>query len=60
MKFLLQGTAFFALFISQVAAEKSGVFAANGVELEVYTFEGDVMIGESVSTQVSKGSYIIY
>ncbi|KAJ5794750.1 hypothetical protein N7457_001349 [Penicillium paradoxum] len=48
MKFL-QGTAFVALFIARASAAGSGIFAANGVELEVHNFGGDMMIGEPQS-----------
>lgn len=49
MKLLFQGTAIFALLIVNASAEKSGIFAANGVELEVYQSGEDIIYGEPVS-----------
>lgn len=48
MKFSLQNAAFLALFIAKASAAGSGIFAANGVELEVRNFDSDTMIGEPV------------
>lgn len=50
MKLFLQGTAILALLISNASAAQSGVFAANGVELELYQSGEDVIYGEPVST----------
>ncbi|KAJ5836370.1 hypothetical protein N7447_002396 [Penicillium robsamsonii] len=49
MKLFLQGTAVLALLIAKASAAQSGFFAANGVELEVYQFGEDTIIGEPQS-----------
>ncbi|KAJ5442104.1 hypothetical protein N7445_005111 [Penicillium cf. griseofulvum] len=46
MKLFLQGTAVLTLLIAKASAAQSGIFAANGVELEMYHFGEDTIIGE--------------
>ncbi|CAI7665710.1 unnamed protein product [Penicillium glandicola] len=53
MKLFLQGTAILALLIGNTSAARSGIFAANGVELEVYQFGDDTIIGEPVHCQLT-------
>ena len=50
MKLSFQYTALLALLIAGASAEKSGIFVANGLELEMYQFGEDVIYGEPVST----------
>jgi hypothetical protein len=54
MKFSLPSTAILALLIAGASAEKSGLFAANGLELEMYQVGDDVIYGEPVSTSQSE------
>lgn len=49
MRIPLKATTFVALLLAGVSAEQSGIFAANGVELEMYQFGEDVIYGEPVS-----------
>jgi hypothetical protein len=51
MKIALPVTTLLAVFLHKVSAEQSGIFAANGVELEMYQFGEDIIYGEPVSTQ---------
>lgn len=46
---IFQATTLFALLLAGVSAEKSGLFAANGVELEIYEVGDDVVYSEPVS-----------
>lgn len=57
MRLFLQGTAVLALLVSNASAVKSGVFAANGVELELYQSGEDFIYGEPVSTSSLEPSY---
>jgi hypothetical protein len=43
MKLFLQGTTILGLLIANASAAKSGLFAANGVELEMYQ-SGELLI----------------
>jgi hypothetical protein len=49
MKLFLQGTTILALRIANASAAKSGLFAANGVELEMYQSGEEIIYGEPVS-----------
>lgn len=49
MRLFLQGTAVLALLVANASAAKSGLFAANGVELEIYQSGEDIFYGEPVS-----------
>ncbi|CDM35812.1 unnamed protein product [Penicillium roqueforti FM164] len=46
MKLFVQGLAILALLIANASATQSGIFAANGVELEVYQSGEDIIYGE--------------
>jgi hypothetical protein len=49
MRFTIPGAAVYALFIASASAAGNGIFAANGVELETYKFDEDVIYGEPVN-----------
>ncbi|KAL2696521.1 hypothetical protein AAEP93_002935 [Penicillium crustosum] len=49
MRLFLQGTAILALLVANASAAKSGLFAANGVELEIYQSGEDIFYGEPQS-----------
>ncbi|KAF3027544.1 hypothetical protein E8E15_010573 [Penicillium rubens] len=49
MKLFLQGTTILALLIANASAAKSGLFAANGVELEMYQSGEEIIYGEPQS-----------
>jgi hypothetical protein len=49
MKLFLQGTTILGLLIANASAAKSGLFAANGVELEMYQSGEEIIYGEPVS-----------
>ena len=49
MKLFLQGTTILALLMANASATKSGIFAANGVQLEMYQSGEDIIYGEPVS-----------
>ncbi|OQD97696.1 hypothetical protein PENSOL_c011G08726 [Penicillium solitum] len=49
MRLFLQGTAVLALLVANASAAKSGLFAANGVELEIYQSGEDIFYGEPQS-----------
>ena len=53
MKFSLQATALFTLLLAGASAEKSGIFAASGMELEMYQVGDDVIYSEPVSIPYS-------
>lgn len=57
MKLSLQGTAILALLIANASAAQSGIFTANGVELEVYQYGEDIIYGEPVSHLSFEPSY---
>ncbi|CAI7646506.1 unnamed protein product [Penicillium bialowiezense] len=46
MKFSLQATTLFALLLAGASAEKSGLFMANGIELEMYQVGEDIIYSE--------------
>ncbi|KAJ5603167.1 hypothetical protein N7537_006123 [Penicillium hordei] len=46
MKLFFQGTAILALLISNASAAQSGIFVANGVELDIYQSGEDIIYGE--------------
>lgn len=58
MRLFLQGTAVLALLVANASAAKSGLFAANGVELEIYQSGEDIFYGEPVSLRSFQSSYI--
>ncbi|CAI7628116.1 unnamed protein product [Penicillium palitans] len=46
MRLFVQGTAILALLVANASAAKSGLFAANGVELEIYQSDEGIFYGE--------------
>ncbi|EKV11992.1 hypothetical protein PDIG_34550 [Penicillium digitatum PHI26] len=46
MRLFIQGAAITALFIAMASAAQSGIFTADGVELEIYQSGEDIMYGE--------------
>ncbi|CAG8037439.1 unnamed protein product [Penicillium salamii] len=52
---IFQATTLFALLLAGVSAEKSGLFAANGVELEIYEVGDDVVYSEPLDLFEGKG-----
>jgi hypothetical protein len=58
MKLFFQGTAILALLISNASAAQSGIFVANGVELDIYQSGEDIIYGEPVSRLSFGPSYI--
>ncbi|CAG8176728.1 unnamed protein product [Penicillium nalgiovense] len=55
MKLFLQGTTILALLIANASATKSGIFVANGVELEMYQSGEDIIYGEPQSMVEARG-----
>lgn len=49
MRFIFQATALCALVLTRVSAERSGLFLANGMELDEYRVGDEIMYGEPVS-----------
>ncbi|KAJ5145918.1 uncharacterized protein N7515_000482 [Penicillium bovifimosum] len=45
----LQGITLFALFLAKASAAGSGLFAANGFEVEVFVSNGETFIGEPLT-----------
>lgn len=59
MKLFVQGLAILALLIANASATQSGIFAANGVELEVYQSGEDIIYGEPVSLYPLNLLYVV-
>mgnify|MGYP007007030155 FL=1 len=57
MRLFIQGAAITALFIAMASAAQSGIFTADGVELEIYQSGEDIMYGEPVSSRPFEPSY---
>jgi hypothetical protein len=49
MRFILHATTLCTLLAAQAIATGSGLFTANGVELQEYRFAEEIMYGEPVS-----------
>ena len=52
MKLSFQAAAFVSLLLAGASAEKSGMFMANGMELEMHQFGEDIIYSEPVGFQV--------